>query len=275
MPGDPVAAWRAFERAGRRWARPDPTRLAFRPDPPAGFDSRGGAAPSPESLGPCTAAPSARPRPMPSPTLRPTPRELATRSSPRAPAPLLVLLSIVLSRYFVWRLYAAAGSVPGLPSPPLSRRGWGGLLFSLHGSCMPCLRAGRPTLAQCGAPQYTRRLTARCRRARLFFSGNSTRPISGPALVRTLRMTASQTDLARPRRCADTGRFVAPIRRKIRRFSASISLPRATCRPPGRSRQHGLGRGRAGRFVQLRKEKKCFGPARLAPYGTEKAVRMP
>ena len=123
MPGDPVAAWRALERAGRRWARPrtiafrsvsaqarqvsknwrrsslflilgarpDPTRLALRPDPTRRRASTvGEGPPSPESLrvGPCTAKPSARPRPMPGLTLRPAPRALANRSSPRAPAPL-------------------------------------------------------------------------------------------------------------------------------------------------------------------------------------------
>ena len=53
-------------------------------------------------------------------------------------------------------------------TPPC--RGWGGLLFPLHGSSRPCLRAGRPTLAECAAPPYTRCLTARCRRVRPFFS---------------------------------------------------------------------------------------------------------
>ena len=60
---------------------PDPTRVGFRPDP--SFDSWAGAAPSPVSLGPCTATLAARLGLMPSPPLRPTPRTLATRSSPR------------------------------------------------------------------------------------------------------------------------------------------------------------------------------------------------
>ena len=57
--------------------------------------------------------------------------------------------------------------------------------------------------------------------------GNSTRPVPGPALVRTLRVTACQTDLARPRRCADPGRSVAadsPENPPIRRV---VCLPRA------------------------------------------------
>ena len=87
---------------------------------------------------------------------------------------------------------------------------------------------------------------------------------SGPwtsARARSLRISladaARKTDLARPRCCADdpgrTGRAgpSPPIRRKIRRFAASICLPRAARQQPSGSAT----RRRAGRFVPLRKER--------------------
>ena len=43
-----------------------------------------------------------------------------------------------------------------------------------------------------------------------------------------LEKEACQSDVARPRGCADPGKFVAANRRETRRFSASIYLPRAT-----------------------------------------------
>ena len=129
---DPLAAWRAFERAE---SGQDPTRVGFRPDP--GFDSWGGATASP--------AFGARLGPMPSPTLRPTPRTLATRSSPRlgtGPGPGPRPCSIV--RPSVMLLYAA--SVPGprlTPPPPSGSPGLGRASFSAT-RLQPALPTGGP-----------------------------------------------------------------------------------------------------------------------------------
>ena len=71
----------------------------------------------------------------------------------------------------------------------------------------------------------------------------------------TILPPACQTDLARPRRCADPGGSVAadsPGNPPIRRV---VCLPRAARgHPPSRGDTgcHGPGRRRAGRFVQLR-----------------------
>ena len=118
-----------------------------------------------------------------------------------------------------------------------------------HGSLRSCLRTGPPALADCAAPPSLDSFFA------LYPQGSSTRPVCGPA--RMLRVTACQTDLARPRRCADPGRSVAagsPGNPPIRRVDLS-----ATRRPrlPARSGRHGPGRRPAGRFVQLRKGRNC------------------
>ena len=72
---------------------------------------------------------------------------------------------------------------------------------------------------------------------------------------------ACQNDLAqRPRRCAQPGRFVAadsPGNPPIRRVDPSLSASAMRhLRLPDRSGGHGPGHRRAGRFVQLRKERR-------------------
>ena len=102
---------------------------------------------------------------------------------------------------------------------------------------------GRP--AGSSAP-YARCLTAQ---------GDSSCPVPGPALARTLRMQPARPTQLDPAVVLIPAGSSSPIRREIRRFAASIRLPRGAPRlPPGRSGRHGPGRRWAGRFVQLRKE---------------------
>ena len=107
----------ARRRAGQAASGPEPTRVGSRPDP--GLDRLGGAEHSPASHGPCTATPSARPRPIPSPTLRPTRHRGRSRPG-RSPGLARARGPRPRSRSIV-RLYAA--SVPGPllnPPPPLA-----------------------------------------------------------------------------------------------------------------------------------------------------------
>ena len=78
---------------------------------------------------------------------------------------------------------------------------------------------------------------------------------------------ACQTDLARPRRVLTPAGPSPPIRREIRRFAASFDKLSATRRPrlPARSGRHGPGYRQAGRFVQLRNERRSQRPGTAPP----------
>ena len=106
---------------------------------------------------------------------------------------------------------------------------------------------GRPAgSSRAHRPSYTRCWTAqRCRQAppAPYPQRNSTRPVPGPARVRTLN-AACQTDLAAsgPRRCADPGSFVSadsssPENKPLRRDALSATRRRGTrpTRPTARS----------------------------------------
>ena len=202
--------------------------------------------PSPVSLSPCTATPSARPKPMPSPTLRPTRRTLATRPGPGlGPG----------SRPCSTRLYAA--SVPGprlTPPPPPHPLLQPGLRLAI------CFRSTAPAGPASGrASRRVRRPSVHTLLERAVWPGSApcpplhsrgdstpSRPVPGPSLVRTLRVTACPTDLASPAVVLTPAGPSPPIRRKIRRRRVDLS---ATRHPPA-IRRHGLGRRQAGRFVQ-------------------------
>ena len=151
-------------------------------------------------------------------------------------------------------LPGAVSAPPRPPPPPFGPRSlcWGRAIFLLHGSDRTRTRGGGP------APAGRSRDVAESAVSPYILVS------SGPwtsARARSLRISladaARKTDLARPRCCADdpgrTGRAgpSPPIRRKIRRFAASICLPRAARQQPSGSAT----RRRAGRFVPLRKER--------------------
>ena len=128
----------ARRRAGQAASGPEPTRVGSRPDP--GLDRLGGAEHSPASHGPCTATPSARPRPIPSPTLRPTRHRGRSRPG-RSPGLARARGPRPRSRSIV-RLYAASVPGPLLNPPPPLQPGLG-RASPLHGSSGPDGRADR------------------------------------------------------------------------------------------------------------------------------------
>ena len=151
----------ARRRAGQAASGPEPTRVGSRPDP--GLDRLGGAEHSPASHGPCTATPSARPRPIPSPTLRPTRHRGRSRPG-RSPGLARARGPRPRSRSIV-RLYAASVPGPLLNPPPPCNRGWGGLL---RYTAPAALTVGPTDSSPLRRPSVHTLLDCACRRARLF-----------------------------------------------------------------------------------------------------------